>query len=207
MPKCQAVSTRLPVSGGDTLLIYCRIDKSKKNCLQARNTRMQAVLVDVKNVFKAVTCSLAQMPVFLIRICRANVLRVSKRQSVTWPEFLQSAMEAKGYRTAAALSRASGITESLISRWMRGSTQPDIPTLRRLAKSLDVPLLELLVVTDHLEPGETKLQARPEPPRALTFEEMLERLNVPASDKDALRALYRGLRLERGEPVKKSRRS
>lgn len=82
----------------------------------------------------------------------------------SWPDYLRQAMNAAGISTAAELSRATGIGEAQISRWLRGQSQTDVQMIRKLSPVLKVPVLELLVAAGHIEPSEAKLKAAPEPP-------------------------------------------
>jgi len=42
------------------------------------------------------------------------------------------------------LAADCGIAESMISKYMSGSVEPELPTLRKLAAALDVPVAELI---------------------------------------------------------------
>ena len=66
--------------------------------------------------------------------------------------------------TQAELARRSGRAESMVSRWLRGLTQPDVPTLRRVRPVLGVPMLELIVAAGYLSLEEAELQDAPRPP-------------------------------------------
>jgi transcriptional regulator with XRE-family HTH domain len=64
----------------------------------------------------------------------------------------------------AELARRSGLAESMVSRWLRGLNQPDVPNLRRVRPVLGVPMLELLVAAGHVTLEEAQLRDAPEPP-------------------------------------------
>jgi transcriptional regulator with XRE-family HTH domain len=64
----------------------------------------------------------------------------------------------------AELARRSGLAESMVSRWLRGLNQPDVPNLRRVRPVLGVPMLELIVAAGYLTLEEAELQDAPEPP-------------------------------------------
>ena len=64
----------------------------------------------------------------------------------------------------AELARRSGLAESMVSRWLRGVNQPDVPNLRRVRPVLGVPMLELIVAAGYLSLEEAELQDAPEPP-------------------------------------------
>ncbi len=69
--------------------------------------------------------------------------------------------------TQAELARRSGLAESMVSRWLRGLNQPDVPNLRRVRPVLGVPMLELMVAAGYLSLEEAELQDAPEPPAPL----------------------------------------
>jgi transcriptional regulator with XRE-family HTH domain len=52
----------------------------------------------------------------------------------------------------------------MVSRWLRGLNQPDVPNLRRVRPVLGVPMLELLVAAGHVTLEEAQLRDTPEPP-------------------------------------------
>jgi transcriptional regulator with XRE-family HTH domain len=54
----------------------------------------------------------------------------------------------------------------MVSRWLRGLNQPDVPNLRRIRSVLGVPMLELIVAAGYLSLEEAELQDVPEPPTA-----------------------------------------
>jgi transcriptional regulator with XRE-family HTH domain len=64
----------------------------------------------------------------------------------------------------AELARRSGLAESMVSRWLRGLNQPDVPNLRRVRPVLGVAMLELIVAAGYLSLEEAELQDTPEPP-------------------------------------------
>ena len=66
--------------------------------------------------------------------------------------------------TQAELARRSGLAESMVSRWLRGLNQPDVPNLRRVRPVLGVPMLELIVAAGYLSLEEAELRDEPEPP-------------------------------------------
>jgi transcriptional regulator with XRE-family HTH domain len=66
--------------------------------------------------------------------------------------------------TQAELARRGGLAESMVSRWLRGLNQPDVPNLRRVRPVLGVPMLELIVAAGYLTLEEAELQDAPEPP-------------------------------------------
>lgn len=62
-------------------------------------------------------------------------------------------LEARMHRlrlSQSELHRRVGVSQSLISRWLRGKGVPGREVAERLAKELDVPLNELLIQAGHL---------------------------------------------------------
>jgi transcriptional regulator with XRE-family HTH domain len=74
-------------------------------------------------------------------------------------------MSLLGYRSNSDLARESGVPDSVLSRWRNAGTKPSLAQLRRLQKSLQASLLELLVAAGHLTPDEAKLTAVSRPER------------------------------------------
>lgn len=130
--------------------------------------------------------------------------------------------------TQAELARRSGIAESMVSRWLRGLNQPDVPNLRRVRPVLGVTMLELIVAAGYLSLEESELQDAPEPPapvrvglstEGLTAEQVRQlegfakflraqngpRVAEPAAEETAepLRyAAYRGAKLSREQQAR-----
>jgi transcriptional regulator with XRE-family HTH domain len=65
--------------------------------------------------------------------------------------------------TQAEHARRRGLAASMVSRWLRGLNQPDVPNLRRVRPVLGVPMLELIVAAGYLSLEEAELQDAPEP--------------------------------------------
>ncbi len=42
------------------------------------------------------------------------------------------------------LAKACGTTQSQVSTWERGDKEPELPSLRKLAKALEIPLIDLI---------------------------------------------------------------
>jgi transcriptional regulator with XRE-family HTH domain len=59
-------------------------------------------------------------------------------------------MRATGFESNSDLARATGVPDSVISRWRTSGTVPSIAQLRRLQSALQVSLLELVVAAGHL---------------------------------------------------------
>jgi transcriptional regulator with XRE-family HTH domain len=88
---------------------------------------------------------------------------IRKSSERDWAAYLESAIRSSGL-TQAELARRSGLAESMVSRWLRGLNQPDVPNLRRVRPVLGVPMLELLVAAGHVTLEEAQLRDAPEPP-------------------------------------------
>jgi transcriptional regulator with XRE-family HTH domain len=93
----------------------------------------------------------------------AIIRHVRKASERDWATYLESAMRSADL-TQAELSRRSGVAESMVSRWLRGLNQPDVPNLRRVRPVLGVTMLELLVAAGHVTLEEAQLRDAPEPP-------------------------------------------
>jgi transcriptional regulator with XRE-family HTH domain len=93
----------------------------------------------------------------------AIVRHIRKSSERDWAAYLESAIRSAGL-TQAELARRSGLAESMVSRWLRGLNQPDVPNLRRVRPVLGVPMLELLVAAGHVTLEEAQLRDAPEPP-------------------------------------------
>ena len=63
-------------------------------------------------------------------------------------------MRATGFGSNSDLAKATGVPDSVISRWRTSGTTPSIGQLRRLGDALQVSLLELLVAAGHLSADE-----------------------------------------------------
>lgn len=108
------------------------------------------------------------------------------------------------------LSDKSGIHDATISRWIKQGNQPGIEQLRKLVKPLGVPLLKLLVVAGHLEPGEAQMRDVPTPPpipsAATKIEsDLLEQ--IAEADENTISALRGVLVAVRSHPGTKNTRS
>lgn len=82
-----------------------------------------------------------------------------------WSAYLADLMQRGGFANAADLSRAAGIDQTQISRWLRGQGQPSLENLRRLAPIVRRPILELAVKAGHFTAEEARLRdVTPEQP-------------------------------------------
>lgn len=76
-----------------------------------------------------------------------------------WADWLTERMRATGFGSNSDLARATGVPDSVISRWRTSGTTPSIAQLRRLGDALQVSLLELLVAAGHLTADEAGVTA------------------------------------------------
>lgn len=117
------------------------------------------------------------------------------RLSSNWSQWLPQRMDEVGLPTNRDLARASGVPESVISRWRNQAVTPSVEQLRRLRTPLQVPLLELLVKAGHLEQCEAALEDRPAPvPVRLGVAEVLASdPDLPDDLRPLLLAQYRAM--------------
>lgn len=113
----------------------------------------------------------------------------------TWATYVTALLDARGER-AADLAKATGISNSLISRWLSAGTQPDIPSLRRLAATTGIPLLELMIQAGHITRDEAQITRHYAMPR-VTIERAIDS-DDSISDHDR-RILHAILGVIRGE--------
>lgn len=112
--------------------------------------------------------------------------------------FLRHAMNSAGFKSVAELSRASGIGEPVINRWLAGKAQPTIELLRPLVPVIGVPLLDLLVAAGRMTAVEAGLEHDPSPPGPppTIEDEIRGDPYLSADKKDALIGLLAVLRSE-----------
>jgi transcriptional regulator with XRE-family HTH domain len=82
----------------------------------------------------------------------------------SWADYLRRAMAHSHVSNAAELSRRSGISESQIGRWLRDIGVPDIDKLRKVSRTLQRPLLEMVVAAGHLSLEEAQMRDAPTVP-------------------------------------------
>lgn len=80
-----------------------------------------------------------------------------------WGAYIKEARQ-KRRMTGSDLARATGINQSLISRWERDEVAPSVDTLRKVSSALNIPVLELMVAAGLIEPKEARMADRPAPP-------------------------------------------
>lgn len=132
--------------------------------------------------------------------------------SMTFGGYLAACMQAAGYPTPASLSRATGISEGVLSRWLndKGTAQPQVDTLRRLEPVLHVPLIELMVAAEIVTWQEARLDGPPQPPKPVDTEAIDSMIDNSAMTDDAkaqLRAELERLRRRADETEQRSSKS
>src|SRR3954470_10687891 len=92
-------------------------------------------------------------------------------ESRSWARWLSARMVEVGLPTNSDLARASGIPQSVISRWRTSGSVPLPRQLRLLSTPLRTPMLQLMIEAGYLSPSEASITLRTEaPPRAGTEE-------------------------------------
>lgn len=71
----------------------------------------------------------------------------------TFKDYLRQQLDRREW-TAAELARASGLSESVIGRWLKAATLPSVDNARALAIALGRPMLEVVVAVGMLAPDE-----------------------------------------------------
>ena len=91
---------------------------------------------------------------------RGYLPTVSEREvNHDWADRVQRRMRAANLPTPTALAKASGVDQSVISRWINEGRTPTIEALRKVAGPLKTPVLELLVDAGHLTRDEVHPEA------------------------------------------------
>jgi transcriptional regulator with XRE-family HTH domain len=90
--------------------------------------------------------------------------------------YIELLMERAGYNTPAALARATGITDTTISRWLQGKKTPTISNLRALAPVLDIRLGDLMIQAGLVTAAEVGQAGAAPPPLPPVVREILRRL-------------------------------
>ncbi len=85
--------------------------------------------------------------------------------AVPWAEWLSERMHVLGFEGNSDLARATGVPDSVISRWRTTGTKPSIAQLRRLQAALQVSVVELLVAAGHLTAEEARITSFTPPVR------------------------------------------
>lgn len=113
----------------------------------------------------------------------------------TFSDYLSAIRDNAGIGNDAALSRASGVRASIISRWRRGEMRPSQENLNRIAAAVHIAPVALWIqagIADHedLDLGaQVDLSVWPKPFHDL--HEVYERLNAVGQGDETLRAISR----------------
>lgn len=124
----------------------------------------------------------------------------------TWATYVAALIDTAGGR-ASDLTRAAGVSGSIISRWLTTTARPDLPTLRRISEALHIPLLELLVRSGHLTEQEAGMKLPAMPPRPSSPEEAIRADDrIPDHHREVLAAILHVIREQTGDdPWKRGR--
>jgi transcriptional regulator with XRE-family HTH domain len=100
----------------------------------------------------------------------ASALEAGKRLS--WAEYIRHIGG-----TRKNIAAATGVSESLVSRWLSGDVHPSAENVVAFARAFHVPPVEALMVTDYLNPDEVEgaFEVRFSP-KALSNEEFVAEL-------------------------------
>lgn len=86
--------------------------------------------------------------------------------------------------SAADLNRQSGLSQSLISRWLRGETAPGVDNARILASAFRRPLLEVLVAAGILTDKEARQKVTTARADALSDDELVAEVRRRMAERD-----------------------
>lgn len=106
-------------------------------------------------------------------------------------DFLEHFWLANGL-TRRAWCRAAGLPDSSVGRW-RDGVEPEIASLKKVARGVQRPLVDLLLIAGYLSPEEL---AGPTPPEIQTFNvERAIRLDpgITEAEREALMAIHRAI--------------
>lgn len=89
-----------------------------------------------------------------------------------------------GINSVADLSRATGIKQSVFSKWFSGTEQPSVRSLQKLAPVIKAPLRDLLVLACRVSEADLAMTGPPEPPEVIghPLARELDRLLAAESD-------------------------
>ncbi|MEU8430167.1 hypothetical protein [Micromonospora sp. NPDC048887] len=85
-----------------------------------------------------------------------------------------------GTETPSHIARLAGVNHGMMSKWLNGQERPSSQSATKLAKALQVPEIDLLVLAGHATRDTTDptvpLQSRPEPHTERQLDPLLTRL-------------------------------
>lgn len=108
--------------------------------------------------------------------------------------YIRRAAANLGLERPADISRATGVTPSLLSKWFRGMERPSMASLHKVAEGLRVPLVDLIVLTGRASEADLDT-ATPQLPPTFDAHPLAVELNRMLADDSPLSAEQRG-RLE-----------
>lgn len=89
------------------------------------------------------------------RMSTRTVPAVGEREiNERWATWLRRRMRVAGFTTPTELGRASGVDQSVVSRWLNEGRTPQVDQLRKIAGALDATMLDLLIAAGYVEPDE-----------------------------------------------------
>lgn len=74
-----------------------------------------------------------------------------------WATWLRHRMRIAGFTTPTEMGRASGVDQSVISRWLNEGRTPQVDQLRKIAGPLDATMLDLLIAAGYVAPDEVNV--------------------------------------------------
>jgi transcriptional regulator with XRE-family HTH domain len=84
-------------------------------------------------------------------LAHAYLSTVARDVNDRWADWLRRRMRQCGYANPSELDRASGVDQSVISRWLNEGRTPQVAQLRKMTTALDVTMPQLLVAAGYVE--------------------------------------------------------
>lgn len=79
-----------------------------------------------------------------------------------WAAWLRSRMRARSIDSPTALAKASGVDQSVISRWLNEGRTPQVDQLRKIADPLKATMIDLLIAADYVRREEVTGEPAPD---------------------------------------------